>query len=235
MMRQYTRLLTLIFGGSTLAPLVTYAASLFMVQFQRDRSGHWMKFAASELIQWQFLGVLVLLFVATAVFWRLLQRFEPEMENIARGQAEFVGSMAPEYLGAAIFGSAALSLFFELSIIRWQGTVFEFFAFYKNFSLLACFAGLGLGYALAGRRQIPLLFTIPLLCWQFLLMIGMRYGMGEHFQSLTVMPFSEQLSMGIATAKKWYYASQTYFVLAVVFTITAGMFIPVGQLCGALM
>src|SRR5215475_13083972 len=100
MMRQYTRLLTVIFGGSVLAPFVTYAASLFMVQFQKDPSGHWMKFAASELIQWQFLGILVLVFVATAVVWRLLRRFEPEMEAIARGQAEFVASTAPEYLGA---------------------------------------------------------------------------------------------------------------------------------------
>ena len=235
MMRPYTRLLTFIFGGSGLAPLVTYAASLFMVQFRKDPSGHWMRFAASALIQWEFLGLLALVFLATAVVWRLLLRLEPDMEAMARGQAEFVTSLAPKYVGAAIFGSAALSLFFELAIIRWQGTVFEFFAFYKNFSLLACFAGLGLGYALAGRKQIPLLFTIPLLCWQFLLMIGMRYGMGEHFQSLTVMPFPEQLNMGIFTAKKWYYATQTYFVLAVVFAITAGIFIPVGQLCGALM
>jgi hypothetical protein len=34
--------------------------------------------------------------------------------------------------------------------------VFEFFAFYKNFSLLCCFAGLGLGYSLASRDRIPL-------------------------------------------------------------------------------
>ena len=49
----------------------------------------------------------------------------------------------------AIAISAALSLFLELALIRWQSSVLEFLAFYKNFSLLACFAGLGLGYALA--------------------------------------------------------------------------------------
>ena len=235
MTRQYTRLLTFIFLGSGLAPLVTYAASGFMAQYRKDSSADWMRAATGALIEWRFLALVALVFAATAIVWQLLLRFEPKVEAMARGQAEFITSMAPEYVDVAIFASAALSLFFELAIIRWQGTVFEFFAFYKNFSLLACFAGLGLGYSLAGRKQIPLLFTIPLLCWQFLLMIGMRYGMGEHFQSLTVMPFPEQLNMGIFTAKKWYYATQTYFVLSVVFAITAGMFIPVGQLCGALM
>jgi spermidine synthase len=235
MARHYTRLLIFIFGGSVLAPLVTYAATRFMRQLLIDPEGHWMRFAMMGLIRLKFLSLIVLAVLATVAVSRMLLRLEPKIETIARKQAEFLSSLAPEYVGAAIVGSAALSLFFELEIIRWQGTVFEFFAFYKNFSLLACFAGLGLGYALAGRKHIPLLFTIPLLCWQFLLMIGMRYGMGEHFQSLTVMPFAEQLSMGIPTAKKWYYAIQIYFMLAVVFAITAGMFIPVGQLCGALM
>lgn len=234
MTRQYPRLLTLIFLGSGMAPVLTYAASGFLEQCSKGR-GDWMIVAARELIRWQFFAVVVLVFAATAIVWRLFLRLEPKVEVIALSQAEFLATVDTGYVEIAIFGSAALSLLFELAIIRWQGTIFEFFAFYKKFSLLACFAGLGLGYALAGRKQIPLLFTVPLLCWQFLLMIGMRFGMGEHFQSLRVMPFSEQLSMGIFTAKKWYYATQTYFVLAVVFAITAFMFIPVGQLCGALM
>jgi len=28
-----------------------------------------------------------------------------------------------------------------VAVIRWQGSIFEFFAFYKNYGLLACFAG----------------------------------------------------------------------------------------------
>ena len=57
----------------------------------------------------------------------------------------------------AIVFSAALRLFLELALIRWHSSILEFLAFYKNFSLLACFAGLGLGYALSGRRRIPLI------------------------------------------------------------------------------
>ena len=47
-----------------------------------------------------------------------------------------------------------------------MGTEWETFAFYKNFGLLACFLGLGLGYALAGRARIPGVLVLPLL-WPF--------------------------------------------------------------------
>jgi hypothetical protein len=202
-----------------------------MALYTENPSGDWVKMVH----RWKLFASGALICAVTAVVWRLLLWLEPRLDANARQQYEFLANLPSRYIDLAIFGSAALSLFMELAIIRWQATVFEFFAFYKNFSLLACFAGLGLGYALAGRRQIPLLFTIPLLCWEFLLMLGIRYGLGENYQSLTVLPFSEQLNMGILAAKKWYYASQTYFVLAVVFLITALAFIPVGQLCGALM
>jgi len=177
----------------------------------------------------------VMLVMALAAYF-LLCRLEPSLEHNAGEEAEFLDTFPLSYVDLAIFGSAALSLFLELAIIRWQATVFEFFAFYKNFSLLGCFAGLGLGYALSGQKRIPLVLTIPVLCWEFALMIAMRYGMTEaQFASLTVLPFREQLNMGVSAAPKFYYASQTYFVIAVIFLLTALAFLPIGQLCGALM
>ena len=236
MTRQYTRLLTLAFLGSGLAPLLTYAAFRYRAQHILAPEGDWIGTATGSLVRWQAFVLVGLVVAATAVVWRALLWFEPRVEATARQQADFLASLPARYVDLAIFGSAALSLFLELAIIRWQATVFEFFAFYKNLSLLACFAGLGLGYALAGRKHIALLFSIPLLCWEFLLMIGMRYGMrDEVYQTLNIMPFREQLTMGLTTADRFYYASQTYFVLAVVFVVTALIFIPVGQLCGALM
>jgi hypothetical protein len=236
MTRQYTRLLTLAFLGSGLAPLVTYAASRYMAYHQKAPGTNWIWAATGTLVGWRSFVLVALVLAATAVVWRLLLWFEQHVEANARKQAEFLASLPLRYVDLAIFGSAALSLFLELAIIRWQATVFEFFAFYKNFSLLACFAGLGLGYALAARKHIALLFTIPMLCWEFLLMVGMRYGLrAEDFQSLNVMPFREQLAMGLPTASRFYYVSQIYFLLTVVFVITAVIFIPVGQLCGALM
>ncbi len=223
-MRPYLRLLSLALLGSGLAPLITVCASHY----------------ASHTISVRFLitiaVIAVLVLALTVLFDRALIAFEPHLDRDACEQAVFLRSFRDRYVRLAIFGSAALSLFLELAIIRWQGTIFPFFAFYKNFSLLSCFAGLGLGYSMANRERIPLNFTIPLLVWQFALMLGMRYGMSQtQIASLSHMPFSEQLNMGLDAAKHLFDTPQFYCMLAIIFLLTALAFIPVGQLCGALM
>ncbi len=223
-MRPYLRLLSLALLGSGLAPLITVCASHYMFHVISVRF----------LISIAVIAVLVL--AITVLFDQVLIAFEPHLDRHARDQAVFLRSFPDRYVRLAIFGSAALSLFLELAIIRWQGTVFPFFAFYKNFSLLSCFAGLGLGYSMANRERIPLNFTIPLLAWQFALMLGMRYGMSEtQTASLSHLPFSEQLNMGVGAAQHFFTTPHFYCVLAIIFLLTALAFIPVGQLCGALM
>jgi len=226
MVRSYLRLLMLAVTGSGLAPLVTLLASRYM----QDRVFPWRSLPACLLIA---LGIIA---VALLLRW-LLGRLEGEIERAASDEAVFLTAMLPEcWVGLAIFASAALSLFLELAIIRWQATVFPFFSFYKNLSLLSCFAGLGLGYSMGRRDRMPLFLTLPLLCWQFFFMIGMRYGMTyQQFQSLYVLPFREQLNMGLPKTARFYYGLQTYYVLAVVFLLTALAFIPIGQLCGGLL
>lgn len=225
MSRAYFGLLTLVLVGSGLAPLVTLLASRYM----EDHAFPWSKLPLYSLIA---LGVMGL-----AATLRLLRRLVGSFEHAATDQAEFLMNELPErWIGLAIVASAALSLFLELAVIRWQATVFPFFAFYKNLSLLSCFAGLGLGYSLGRQDRVPLFLTLPLLCWQFLFMTGMRYGMSYvQFQSLYVLPFREQLNMGLRRPPQFYYGLQTYFVLAVVFLLTALAFIPIGQLCGCLL
>jgi spermidine synthase len=171
--------------------------------------------------------------IATAVMYYLLQRLEPLMDAGALEQVRFLDELDLRYVDLGIVTAAALSLFLELGIIRWQSSVFEFFAFYKNFSLLACFVGLGLGYALATRDRIPLFLTIPLLTFQFGFMMVVRFGLGRE-DALRDLPFREQLTMGLGVA----HLSQgvaLFALLTIVFLITALGFIPVGQLCGRLM
>jgi hypothetical protein len=182
-----------------------------------------------------FLLIIVALMLPLALR-PLLRRLEPIIDAAAGRQAEFLDSTPEKYLGIAIFTSAALSLFLELSIIRWQATVFELFAFYKNFSLLACFAGLGLGYALGSRKPVPLFLAVPLFCWQFALLLGLRYGLAaDNRLSLKILPFSEQQNMGLPVVNTLFNGIQTYFLLALVFLLTALAFIPIGQLCGCLL
>jgi hypothetical protein len=113
--------------------------------------------------------------------------------------------------------------------------VWEFFAFYKNLGLLSCFAGLGLGYALARRDRIPLVFTAPLVAFQLLLLLALRHGMGGAIKSLLVTPFQEQLSVSVAEASSLAHYVAVYFFLTVVFLLTALAFLPIGQVCGRLM
>src|ERR1039458_3038063 len=111
----------------------------------------------------QFILLVCLATIATVAFYYALKKLVPFIDDSALAQARFLDTPNAKYADAAILFSAALSLFIELGIIRWQSSVLPFFAFYKNFSLLACFAGLGLGYALATRKLIPLFLTVPLL------------------------------------------------------------------------
>jgi hypothetical protein len=79
--------------------------------------------------------------ILTVTFYYVLKRLGPFIDANALEQAEFLDRFDPKYVDVAILVSAALSLFLELAIIRWQSTVFEFFAFNKNFSLLrACYS-----------------------------------------------------------------------------------------------
>ncbi|MBZ5498461.1 MAG: hypothetical protein LAP85_18840 [Acidobacteriia bacterium] len=179
--------------------------------------------------------VVIALAIGASFDW-FLRKSGPAIDSLCRKQVEFIDFLPDTYLVPAIVAGAALSLFLELAVIRWQGTVWEFFAFYKNLSLLACFAGLGLGYALAGRDRIPLVFAAPLLSLQMGLLIFLRYGLpAEGTRSLSLTPFREQLNMGVGTASTLSQYVAVYFFLAVVFLLTALAFVPIGQVCGRLL
>src|SRR5207245_2485961 len=106
-------------------------------------------------------------------------------------------------------------------------------------------AGLGLGYALAGRDRIPLVATVPLLAWQMLLLTLLRHGLAGpvvdtngyswRVQSLLATPFPEQRNIGFAVAQSGGQFVAAYAFLSVLFILSALAFLPVGQLCGRLM
>lgn len=180
-------------------------------------------------------GYCVFVLAALACFHALLRRLEPRFQQESLDQAAFLESISGKFLPTAIAASAGLSLFLELAVICWQGTIFEFFAFYKNYGLLACFAGLGIGYALSRSKDgVPLSLTLPLLSWQFILLIALRYGLPTRPYGLETTPFSEQLNMGYQRTQ-WDQIGAVYLLLMVVFLLTALAFLPVGQLCGKLM
>ena len=186
-------------------------------------------FSATSLVLEGILLTAVAL-IATWGLYVLLRKLEPLLNANALAQAQFLDKLDVRYVDVAIVFAAALSLFLELALIRWQSSVLVFLAFYKNFSLLACFAGLGLGYALAGRNRIPLAIVAPLLAAQFGLFLIIRIAPID----ISINPFREQLTMGLDQAG-WAQALVLFLLLSVIFLLTAITFVPVGQLCGRLM
>jgi spermidine synthase len=223
MTKAYTRVLWIAFLASGVLPAVT-VVSARLTSNQPD----WFAKQAA-------LAVAVVA-LASIYARRGLRRIEASIDADAAAQVSFADSTPPRYADLAIAGVAGLSLFLELAVIRWQSSVFPFFAFYTNFGLLACFAGLGLGYALASRDRIPLGLVMPLLAWQMALLIGLRAALGTwHLEFLGALPVVEQFGMGLRNVRTLSQGFAIYFFLSVVFLLTALAFVPIGQLCGRLM
>jgi spermidine synthase len=219
----YLRLTRLALGLGFFLPAVTFAGSFF--QFGVGDAGYWIVVAVLAAVG-------AGLSVASG---RMLRRLGPAIGEMAAREAAFLDHLPGRWVPLAIAAAAGGSLALELAIIRWQGTVWEVFAFYKNFGLLSCFAGLGLGYALARRDQVPAPMTLPLLAFQMALLITLRGGTSLGLLgNMIASPILEQLNMGypLATLKG---LGQVYYFLSTVMLLTALAFIPVGQLCGRLL
>ena len=235
MIRALVRLLVLVGFGAFLILLVILPLGLRYgaENLGLPESALAARLAAAGLWPAFLLETLLRLVATAAATWGLfygLRKLEPVLDANAAAQTQFLDTLDMRYVDLAIATAAALSLFLELAIIRWQSSVLEFLAFYKNFSLLACFAGLGLGYALAARNRIPLLMVVPLLAAQFCFVLLVRMAP----KGLSVSPFSEQLTMGLFQAD-WSDAVLLFLLLSVLFLLTALTFVPIGQLCGRLM
>jgi len=158
------------------------------------------------------------------------------LETMGGAQARFLDGLPAPQIPLAIAVSAGVSLFLELAVIRWHGTEWEVFAFYKNFSLLACFLGLGLGYALARAPRIPAVVVLPLLAFEVTYLLALRHLVPANWtRSLLATPFVEQLNMGLNVARGVVQYVALYGLLLLVLLVTALAFVPIGQVCGRLL
>lgn len=144
----------------------------------------------------------------------------------------------PEELGAGGYGKLALisllSLFLEMLMIRWVSSEIRVFAYFKNFVLLACFLGFGLGCMLCRRRIHVNAMLAPLL----LLTIILKAPLSPLHDMIAGLPRllgsgSEVHMWGVPAAP----ASWTGMLLAMLFVVPlfaeiALVFVPCGQLVG---
>lgn len=128
--------------------------------------------------------------------------------------------------------AAGLSLFLELSIIRIHSSYLHFFSYLKNISLLSCFLGLGVGYALKKYKIYSLNWIFPLLTLQ----IVMLYFLNQTpVSTILINPIAEQLTMGQDTAKGIAHLLIIYSFIVFVFLFNAMCFVPIGHLISRLM
>lgn len=144
----------------------------------------------------------------------------------------------PEDLGGFSYRQlilvSLLSLFLEMLMIRWVSSEIRIFAYFKNFVLVACFLGFGLGCYLCRRRIRLVAMISPLL----LLTIILKTPISPLRRTMAALPML--LGAGVEV-HVWGVpampASWTDMLLAMVavvplFAVIATAFIPFGQLVG---
>lgn len=133
--------------------------------------------------------------------------------------------------------ASILGLFLELLMIRWMSSEVRIFAFLKNYMLVSCFLGFGLGCFLCRKRINLIAMAAPLLSLVFLIQFPWHplralisalpsyLGVASEVNSMGIpaVPFSglALLALGAAIA-----------ITVPLFILNAMVFIPLGQIVG---
>src|SRR4029079_2775019 len=133
-----------------------------------------------------------------------------------------------------------VSLLLELVMIRWLASVFPVFSLFKNFTLLACFLGLGAGYAVGEKRPCAPALALPMLALFVCVITLLRYDIAGDGSVFSTLPMTEQTSVQLAMdVFGWVTLLQVslplYLLLSASFILCACVCYPIGQLCGKLL
>ena len=127
-----------------------------------------------------------------------------------------------------------LGLFLEMLMIRWVSSEIRIFAYFKNFVLVACFLGFGLGCYLCRRRLQPRAMIAPLL----LLTVILKTPISPLRRTMFALP--QLLGSGVevhvwgvpAAPTSWIGMLLALAVVVPLFAVIATIFIPFGQFVG---
>src|SRR5437879_2844738 len=129
---------------------------------------------------------------------------------------------------------SVLSLFVEMLMIRWVSSDIRIFAYFKNFVLVACFLGFGLGCYLCRRRVQPMAMVMPLL----LLTLILKAPISPLRQSISALPALLGATVEVhvwgvpALPTSWTGMLLALCFVVPLFALIATTFIPFGQLVG---
>ena len=182
-------------------------------------------------------SMILLILVASLVVllaYRLARLYRPESATSAKSWL----AVDPAELRAAGYGRLALisglSLFLEMLMIRWVSSEIRVFAYFKNFVLVACFLGFGMGCMLCRRRIHLNVMLAPLL----LLTIILTAPVSPLHNMIAGLPGllgtgSEVHIWGVpATPASWSGMFLALLFVVPLFAEIALVFVPCGQLVG---
>src|SRR5436305_2875910 len=135
----------------------------------------------------------------------LARPLERQIETMGRRfEAGFAGAGTKEKLKLIVLVTM-VSLLLELVMIRWLAAVFPVFSFFKNFTLLACFLGLGAGYAVAEKQRCAPALVLPMLALFVAVITLLRYDLGAGNGLFTAIPMHEQSTVGVPNeSSSWF-------------------------------
>jgi SAM-dependent methyltransferase len=172
-----------------------------------------------------------LLFLAFAAYrtrdrwWRIIKK------GLER-HTDYVDAIPDKHITGWIILASALGLYMELLIIRWHASCFGLFAHFKNVSLLSCFLGLGIGYAIGRRRPLTTPLLLPALSVQ---VVGLHILHSSPIRLSLGNPIAEQAAHGLTLVHTAGQKALLYPFLAFVFLFNVLNFVPLGQLTSRLM
>ncbi|MFZ0818703.1 MAG: methyltransferase domain-containing protein [Candidatus Acidiferrales bacterium] len=187
------------------------------------------------------LGLVVILF---SLDFLLLRFYRVRKQGFPAGKlSKFFHSwdFSPEDLGGFSYSKLALvsglSLFLELLMIRWVSSEIHVFAYFKNFVLVACFLGFGVGCYLCRRRANFLALAMPLLTVAVVIKwpsTGLRFLVARLPDYIGAYSNVDLWGMP-RLALGWYSFSALAAATALIvslFAMIAFIFIPFGQFVG---
>lgn len=174
----------------------------------------------------------VLLALLVTLLWRSRSRWWPWLGAVLDGHTESMDAIPVSRLGLWIALAAGLGLYAELMVIRLHASYFQLFAYFKNVSLLSCFLGLGIGYALGPKRPLTTPLMLPILGLQAVLLFLLR---DQQVAAMLQTPVVERIGLGINPARTVTHVLAVYGFLTAVFAFNALCFVPLGHLASRLM
>jgi spermidine synthase len=181
---------------------------------------------------------LALLNFALLRFYRV--RATPSVVNKRRELFAPWDFSAPS-LGGFTYGRlvlvSALTLFLELLMIRWVSSEVRIFAYFKNFVLVACFLGFGVGCYLCRRRANVIAFVAPMVAvaalikWPSETLRQLVTRLPDYIGVFSAVAIWDAPRMPLSWASVSAMAAAAAISVAL-FSLVAFVFIPLGQLVG---